>query len=1058
MGKTRWILAALLMALFPSWGMAQGAGTVQGLVVDATTQRPLPGVQVTIAGTNLGASTSAEGRFQIVNVPAGEQVVRAELIGYGTVEQAVTVIAGAPVTVSLSLVQEAVQLEELVVTALGIERTERALTTATQRISGADVAAGGEANLVTALSGKVAGVTISNSNSPGGSSRMVIRGANSITGNNQPLFVVDGIPVSNTAPGWVGGSSRGSSGYNAIDYGNTIQDINPDDIESISVLKGPNAAALYGSRAANGAVIITTKKGRGGMAGQVTASTSVTFETPLKLPEYQNKYGQGTNGVFDLNDNLDESWGPRLDTGEKYVQFDSPIDPETGQRIPTPWVSRPNNVRDFFEVGRTVNTNAAFTASSDNANVRFSVSRMDHDGMYPNFDLERTNLTLAGGGNLTDRLRTDASVQYIKSEAANRPSQGYGEGNVMWQFLWFGRQVDINSLKAKRRNEDGSQFTWNPRWSDNPYWTVYENRNEDQRDRLVGNASVTYDITPWLSAMFRAGTDWYREERRQLFAAGTNDARVIRGGNGGFTETHIYRQETNTDFMLTGRWQDLNDFSLQVRFGGNRRDNHYGDNSVVVRDLVVPGLYTRSNSAIEAPPMSDYRSRQRVNSLYGQAEIGYRDYLFVELTGRNDWSSTLPEAHNSYFYPAISTSFIFTDAFPSLQGGLLSYGKVRAGWAQVGNDAPPYQLVDPYVADVPFAGAPRLTASNTLRNANLKPEETRGWEVGTELRFFGDRLGLTAEYFYKATSNQIVPIEISPITGFSSRYINAGQVSSRGIELMADFVPVRLDNGFEWSITANYTRIRDRVDELYGDLESMILGTYYGVSVEAKVGERYGAMVGRKYQRDPDGNIVIGSNGLPLSNSENPVDVLGYYTPDWTGGLTNRFSYRGFELSVLVDAQMGGSVYSQTAAYGRRSGVLIETLQGRENTPFDSLVVKGVRMLPDGSYVPNDIKTSAQSYHRSLAGPTGIHEEFVYDASFVKLREVTLGYSLPRSLTQRWGVNSVRVGLVGRNLALWTDVPHIDPETGFNASNVQGFEYAQMPSPRTFGFNISVTP
>ncbi len=1053
MSKTRWKLAVLVAALLlPARGMAQGSGMVQGTVVEAATQRPLVGVRVTVRGTPLVVTTAADGRFQMGNVPAGMQVIRAELIGYATTEEAVTVTPGAPVLVSLVLSQEAVQLEELVVTALGIEREARSVTTATQQLAGAQLTEAREANLVAALSGKLTGVQITNSNTPGGSSRIVIRGANSLTGGNQPLFVVDGIPVSNAASGW----SQGNSGYNLIDYGNAISDINPDDIESMTVLKGPNAAALYGSRASSGAIIITTKKGRRASGGQVTASTSVTYETPLKLPTYQNLYGQGSNGQYNyvngrgggVYDNNDESWGPRLDAGLKRQQFFS-----NGDSVP--WVSNPNNVRDFFETGRTVNVNAAFATSTENSNVRFSVSRMDQDGIYPGFGLARTNLALSGGSTLTERLRTDISVQYIKTDARNRPAQGYGADNVMWQFLWFGRQVDTRLLKATRRNPDGTQFNWNGQWSNNPYWTSFEDRNEDGRNRIIGGASLIYDLTPWLSAMVRSGTDWYQEQRRQLYAAGAIGRASRFGANGGYGETNIFRREDNTDLLLTGRWSELGDFSLAARFGASRRDNHYHDNGLYLRDLAAPGIYSRSNSAVQTPEINDYRSRQRVNSLYTAAEVGYRDYLFMELTGRNDWSSTLPESNNSYFYPSVSSSLILTDAFPALRNGILSHAKVRGGWVQVGNDAPAYQLIDPYGADVPFEGAPRLTASNTLRNANLKPEKTQGWEIGSELSFFDARLSVNAEYFQKATTNQIVPLEISPMTGFTSRYVNAGKVSSRGVELMVDLVPVRLDNGLEWNVTAGYTRVRDSVDELYGDLESMILGSYYNVSVEARKGERYGNMYGRKYVRDGEGNIVVGGNGLPLNNSNNPVDLLGNYNPDWTGSLTNRLSYRGVDLGVQFDIRQGGVIYSMTNLYGRRSGVLIETLLGRENAADQKdYVVPGVKVVL-GDTVPNDIPVTAQLYHRGLAGIT---EEFVFDASFIKLRELRLGYDLPRSLTQRWRLNGLRVALVGRNLWLKTDVPHIDPETAFNASNVQGFEYSQMPSARSFGINISVRP
>jgi TonB-linked SusC/RagA family outer membrane protein len=1050
MSKTRWATSLLLLALLllPVQLLAQGMGLVQGRVVDATTQRPLSGVQVTVRGTALAVSTAADGRFQLGNVPAGRQVVSAVLIGYAAAEQTITISPGAPVLVDFTLTQEALQLEELVVTALGIERDARSITTATQQIGGTQLTEVRNPNLVAALSGKLTGAHIINSNTPGGSSRIVIRGVTSLTGDNQPLFVVDGTPVSNAA------GFGGTFGYNGIDYGNAISDINPDDIESLTVLKGPNAAALYGSRAANGAVIITTRKGRGAGNGQVAVSSEVKFTTPLKLPTYQNLYGQGSNGVYnyvdgkgagDYDDN-DESWGPRLDAGLKRVQFFS-----NGDSVP--WVSNPNNVRDFFQTGRSVNTTASFAASSEHSNVRLSVGRVDESSHYPGFNQEKTNLSLAGGTMLADRLRANATVQYTGLETRNRAAQGYGEHNVMWQFMWFGRQVDTRLLKERQFNEDGSQFNWNNKWNNNPYWTALVNRNEDGRDRFLGSLSFDYEFTPWLSGVLRTGTDWSREQRRNLYTAGTIDSDV--GANGAFSEVNIYRQERSTDFMLTGTWRDLGDFSVTTHVGVGRRDNDYHDNNIYVADLVVPNLYTRANSAVEIPDMGDYRSRQRVNRMYGEAVVGYRNYLTLQLTASNDWSSTLPAAHNSYFYPAISTGLILTDAFPSLRGNLLSFAKLRAGWAEVGNDAPPYQLVDPYGSDVPFQGAPRLTASNTLRNANLKPERTSSWEVGTELGFLDDRLTLEVDYSQKATINQIMPVDISPMTGFASRYVNAGKVSSRSLELAVNAVPLLLDNGLRWQVGAGFSRERGTVDELYGDLETLVIANYYSVSVEGRLGERLGNMYGRKYVRDSKGNIVVGSNGRPLNSASNPVDLLGNYNPDWTGHLRSLLSYRGLDLGAQLDIRQGGVIYSLTNYYGRRSGVLIETLVGRESAADEvTYVVPGVKVVGTDT-VPNDIKVRAQDYHRNLGG---ISEAFTFDASFIKLRELSLGYELPSSLTQRMRLSGVRMALVGSNLWLKTDVPHIDPETAFGAGNRQGYEYGQIPSPRTFGFNINIRP
>ncbi|HSJ07867.1 MAG TPA: SusC/RagA family TonB-linked outer membrane protein [Longimicrobiales bacterium] len=1059
--RKSWLAAGLLVLLcVPAHLDAQGTGAVQGTVVEATSRQPLSGVQVIVVGTTIGGVTNDDGRFLLLNVPVGQRTIRAELIGFRLEDQPVTVRADGTATASFVLTQTAVELERLqvVVTALGIERQERTITTSVQSVTGDQLTRTPESNLVAALSGKISGVSITNSNVGGGSSRIVIRGANSLTGNNQPLFVLDGIPVSNAT----GTNPFGSMGYNAIDYGNMIQDLQPSDIESVSVLKGPNAAALYGSRAANGAIIITTKTGRRqqGLGIGLTATSTLSFERPLKLPEYQNLYGQGWNGRYSyldgrgngVYDDYDESWGPRLDMGLMIPQFFS-----NGQ--PAPWASHPDNVSNFFETGRTANTSVAFSTTTDRSSTRLSIARLDQDGMYPGFAQARTTLGLNSSIDLADRLRAHVSAQYTNSDGENRPAQGYGADNFMWQFLWFGRQVDTGILKSRLRNEDGSQFNWNNRWNNNPYWTATVNENVDNRDRIIGSASVSYDVMNWLTATLRSGTDWSQDTRRRLFAAGTIGQTGV-DPNGAFGESNVFRQETNTDFLLSTKPRAFGDVTVSTNFGGNRRDNSYRSNGVYVRNLVVPELYDLGNAAV-TPDLSDWREEQRVNSLYGSAQFGFREFLFVDVTGRNDWSSTLPATSNSYFYPSVSAGLVFSD-LATIPG--LTYGKVRIGWAEVGNDADPYQLVDPYIADVPFGSVPRYTASNRLRNYNLKPETTRSWEVGAELRFLDGRVAFDGTYYNKLTFDQILPIQTTALTGFTSRMLNAGSIRNKGVELMVNALPVRLANGLSWEVTLNWSRNDNMVEELWGDLESIVLGTYYGVQVVAKKGEPYGQMYGRKYVRDSQGSVVVGTNGLPLNVATNPNGVLGNYNPDWNAGINNRIRYGPLDLSFLIDRQSGGSIYSLTNVYGTRSGVLSNTVLGREEadangapiTPANGggLIVPGVRVVA-GDTVPNTVRVAAQSYHRGL---TGLHENFVYDASFTKLREVRLGYDVPRSLTSRMRMARMSLALVGRNLILWSDVPNIDPETAFNPGNVQGFEYSQPPSARSIGFSITVTP
>jgi TonB-linked SusC/RagA family outer membrane protein len=1040
--RQRLLAMACAAALFPAAVLAQGQGAVQGTVVDSSSGQPIPSVQVTIAGTSLGTITSADGSFRIDGVSEGQHTVRARRIGYGTQDLPVNIAAGGVASVHFRLGSSASQLDAVVVTALGIEQQKRAVTNSVQELDGAEISKSGVTNLVDALSGNASGVTITSSGTEGGSSRIVIRGASSLTGNNQPLFIVDGVPVNN--------SSTTGDGYGAIDYGNAIQDINPADIKSISVLKGPNAAALYGSRAANGVILITTKNGSDASGLGITASVSNTFETPLKLPAYQNLYGQGYSGNFEfvdgngggIQDDRDESWGPRLDAGLMIPQWFS-----NGE--PAPWVSHPDNIRDFFQTGRTTRTNVSFSKASEGGNIRLAVSNLNQKGMYPGFKIDRTTASLNGGLDLTDRLHANAYAQYIQGDGQGRPAQGYDGDNFMLQFVWFGRQVDMKQLRDYK-NPDGTMRNWNYSYHNNPYWIALENGDADRTDRIIGNASVTFDFTDWLTGTLRSGTDWSRSGRKRMIAPGplTSDYRE----NGGFSTSDILRRETNTDFMLTANHPLSSDLSLEASFGGNRRESLAQSASQTVYNLVVPYVYDLDNAA-QTPLPGDYTAPSRVNSLFGVARLGYKDWAFLEATGRNDWSSTLPPDHRSYFYPSVSGSFVFSDALGiGGPGKTLTYGKIRAGWTRVGNDADPFQLRSVFVSDQPFNGVPMFGADNTIANSELKPELTTSWEAGAELRFFDGRLGLDATYYNKSTTNQILPVQVSGTSGYTSKVINAGKVVNKGVELMADVTPVRMDNGFEWNIVANYGKNDNEVVELTGDVEALVLRTYYGLRVEAHKGLPYGAFYGSTYVRDGQGNIVVGNNGVPLRSTD--PSYLGTYAPDWTGGLRNTFRYKGASLSVLLDTKQGGKVYSLTNSYGRKSGTLIESLEGREQSWDQGMVVPGVKVVGTDT-VPNDITVLAQIYHRQIQP---INEEYVYDASFVKLREVTLSYMLPQSLASRLNVSNATISLIGRNLWMHDNVPNIDPETAFDASNVQGLEYGQVPTAKSFGFSISVTP
>jgi TonB-linked SusC/RagA family outer membrane protein len=1057
MRKLRRLLAALVaVASVPAWAMAQENAVVTGRVTNAS-GGPEAAVAVRITELGVGTTTVQDGSYRLVvpgsRLPSSRSVtLTASRQGLSTSSRSITLGAGSNVTQNFQLGAQAVSLQGVVVTALGIERPRRAVGYSAQTIDSSTINRVPDANVVNQLSGKVAGVQVTNAGPQGGTSRVVIRGATSISGNNQPLFVVDGVPIDNSADR--------NTGYGGIDYGNTASDINPADIESISVLKGPNAAALYGSRAANGAVIITTKTGRRSAGLGLTVTQTVSREDILRLPTYQNSYSQGYLGEFDyvdgagggVNDGVDESWGPKMGTLAR--QFNS-------NGVAVPLQAFPNNIRNYFDNGNTLITSVSLSAASDRADVRLAGTNWSQNGITPTTQFGRRTLSLNGGLNLSSKLNANAAVQYVHNTADNRPGTGYDDYNPMMGFVWFGRQVDVDYLRTHVTDADGNPISWNYNYHPNPYYNVFKSHNDDSRDRVIGHVQSTYALAPWLKAMGRVGTDYYTSERRFEVAPNSYGFTVGRlgdapGSNGAFEQDVFTNQETNADFLFTANKYVTSDFSMVANFGGNKRWDRYNDNYNWVRALGAPGTYNLANS-LERPYVTNQLIRRQVNSLYGDVSFGYHDYLFLNMSGRNDWSSTLPQGNNSYFYPSISGSFVFSDAL-NLSGSFLSSGKLRAGWTRVGNDAPAYSLITTYLPDQPFNSNPSFTFSNTINNPSLKPESTTAWEVGTELGFLDDRVNLDLAYYRKTTTDEILAVPISPTSGFTRQYLNAGEIQNRGVELQARLIPVQKEN-FQWDMTVNFGHNRSTVSDLFGDTKTLVLGSYWGVNVEARRGEPYGTLFGSAYLRVQDksspyyGQIVT-DGGLPVVDPERRV--LGNYQPDWVGGINNHLRYRNVDFSFLIDTHQGGQLFSTTNMWGNYTGVFASTLKGREadwNDP--GIVVKGVVDNGDGTYSPNTETVLAQDYFEN---GYYINEASVYDASFVKLREVSLAYTLPRSTTRRLGLSGLTLSAIGRNLWLHSKVPNIDPETAFDASNVQGIEGEQLPTPRSIGFTVSVTP
>ena len=996
---------------------------LKGQITDKTDGKSLRGVTVAVKERRATALTDSSGFFEISVSP--NESLRFSFVGYEPAE--------VPVTSGLSSLQLALEpargtMNEVVVTALGISRQKKSLGYAVQELRSKDISEATETNLVNALEGKVAGVRVTNSQGDMGSSRIVIRGETSISGNNQPLFVVNGFPVDNSQLG--AGGSR--------DYANAIADINPDDIESISFLKGPNAAALYGSRAAQGVVLIKTKSGKKKKGLGITVNSNTTFENLLTLPKYQNVYGQGSNGEFaykdgaggGINDAVDESWGPKMD-GQLVPQF---FDGE-----PAPFVPHPDNVRDYFKTGVGYNNGVAIGDAGEKYDYRFSANTQKKFGVIPNSSLGKNSFSLNTSFKLDPKLTLTAGVNYVQTNAGNLPgSGGKRSTSTMLQFTWFGRQVDMNKLRDHYFST-GSPLNWNNAYYSNPFFVAYQNTVGQRRDRLIGNIGLSYTIAEGLTANLKSGTDYYTDRRKLKIAYGTSGTPF-----GSYEEDAFTVNESNTEATLNFNRKLNSDFSLEVLGGANLRTKSYEENDQQAPKLAVSGLYTLSNSRDPLVSSNNFY-KLKTYSVFGSAQVGFRNYAFVNITARNDWSSTLPAQNLSYFYPSVNGTLVLSDAF-DIRSDVLSYAKIRGGWSKVGSDATPYQLINTYpFITPPFGASPQLTAASLYLNANLKPETTTASEVGVEAGFFRNKVRLDLSLYRSSSYNQILNVDVSASTGYSQKLLNAGRLNNKGIEVQLGLTPIKTQ-AFTWDINMNYSANRSKLISLDKDglLQNYVLGTDGTIQTVATVGKAYGGLYGLAYLRNDKGQIIVNPDGTPATNPTK--QILGKYTPDWIGGITNSFTYKHFSLSVLIDGSFGGSQWSGTNATGTYTGVLASTLPGRET----GLVFKGV--TADGK--ANQVVLPAQEYYKALYN---FDEPWVYSSSFIKLREVKLGYDVPASWLGHIGFVGATVTLVGRNLwIIHKKIPNVDPETAFNTGNGQGLEDLSLPGTRSYGVNVNL--
>ena len=1084
------LLLPFFMGLFIQSVVSQT--TLRGRVLSSDNGQPVSGISVVLKGSTSGTSTTPDGSFAL-KAKKGDVIV---LSGVG--------IKGLEYTISnegLQTIRVETQegrLEEVVVTALGIRKDRKKLGYAIQDIKGDALTSARETNVVNQLAGKVAGVTVVGSNSGiGGSARVTIRGERSVDMNkNQPLYVVDGVPISN--------SVTGSNGRNnlEVDYGNGAGFVNPDDIESISVLKGPAASALYGSRAANGVIMIKTKSGARSKGMGVEINSNYTLQSALKLPEYQTVYGQGNGngGAFafvngagaGLTDGTDEAWGPAF-KGQSYPQFNSPrtlngqvidffggdLNAPAGSVItPTLWVADKDNLKNFLNTGTALTNSVSFTGSNDKGDFRMGYTRLDEKGIVPNTDLKRNSLSLSGSYNLSDRLSAKAYVSYINSNSDNRPTISYGTESIMYLFnCWLPPSVKLSDMQRMwmKGLEGVRQYGFNYNYHDNPYFTLYKNTNGQVYDRMIGNASLKYDILDNLSLSVRAATDWSIERREYRRAFSTQ-----RFPFGQYREVNLRNQETNIDFLFAYSKELNKDFSLTANFGGNnmQQESRFDENNA--GQLNIPDIYNLSNSRI--PLQVTQRSvGKRINSLYGSAGVSFRNKIFVDFTGRNDWSSalTLPEdlkafgnEQNAYFYSSVALSAIVSDMIKL--PAPFSYAKLRGSYAQVGNDTDPFTFTQSFNPSTAYGNFQIYGETDRLSNLSLKPEISNAIEVGTEMRFFGNRIGLDLTYYTSNTINQILNIPLSITSGYGSRSINAGKIRNWGYEAMLNIQGIR-SRAFQWTTDINFSANRSKVIELRDGLTNLVMASRR-VTVEARVGERMGDLYGIGFARvqnsDPNapyydasgkfvGQMVFdANNGRPVRTT-NRIK-LGNYNPDFMVGLNNSFTWKGVNLSFLFDIRSGGKLYSETQTVGREGGIIIESLQGRADgydltKDGNGVIGQGV-VFVGGVPQVNTRKVAAREWHTAWTGGRGIAEGVMYDASFIKLRELQMGYTIPDKVWGKLPFRGVHVSMVGRNLLLWDRVPHVDPENMSYAGGtaLPGIENMAIPSTRSYGINLRV--
>ncbi len=1030
------------MLLLPCLLFAQ-TRTITGKIVDPE-GKPVSNASILIKGSRTGTSSQADGTFSL-NVPANAKALAVSAIGW--TGQDVDITGKSSVTVSLIASDKT--LSEVVVTSLGIVRDKRSLGYATQKLSGDQISDKGVVNIGNALEGKVSGVNITGaSGSAGASVNINIRGITSFTRSNQPLFVVDGIPISNDVDRTNGGPI-GTLGDNQP--ANRALDIDLNNVESVNILKGPAAAVLYGSRAAAGAIIITTKKGGANGRSEIIASTSYSVQNAEGLPKTQNQYGQGSNGVY--NPISGSSWGPKF--GSTPTIANGLLTPG-GFAIP--YRAYPDNINNFWETGTMSDNSLLINGGDAKQNFTLSGGYLSQNGILPNTSLKRANVKFGGNTVFRNKIKLGGSVTFT-----NTLQNGILGGNgasALAVVLGLARSIDLAGYKAGGyyQNADGTN-NWPIPGQDNPYFDAYNDPLKSNLTRTLGNVTLGYDFTPWLSVSYRLGIDAYTDRRKQVFAI--TSARVPAGQD---LESTITRSELNGDLIITAHKNDIfvKDLNVTALVGQNINQRRSQVVTVQADQLAIPGFYNVSTGANFNIGSTEVTNLQRLLGYYGQLSFAYNNYLYLELTGRVDQSSTLPTNKNTFFYPSANAGFVFTDAF-KINSDFLSYGKIRASIAKVGSDAPPYQLANTYIKagygnnvanfNFPLGAVAGFSPNSTIADSVLAPEFTTSYEIGANLGFWKNRVSIDAAYFNTISTSQIFNVGIPPSSGFTSKTVNAGRMTNKGVELLITVTPI-LTNNFKWDVSGNFTKIVNKVTSIAPGITSFGIpgSAFIGSIPSIRVGQPYGVIVGGLIPRDSASGARLINPGTGVYATTTANQVLSNPNPDYTFGVTNTFKYKSLSLGFTFDFTKGGQILSFTAASYKSRGAWIETAKNREQ-PW---ILPGEIPVAGGKYIANNIQIPAQTYWGVMGG---LQSEFnVYDATVFRMRELVLGYDLPARITKGWKINYLRISVFANNIFHVAPNAFFDPEVNTQgAGNIRGLDLQGAPNARTMGASLKVS-